>query len=95
MDDLLSYILKKIVNHPKEIDILVDEAQDSNHVTLIIDSNEEDIPLIIGRNGRTIKALRNIIGILALKENKRVYLKVKNETPRQQKISAPPIENLE
>jgi uncharacterized protein len=86
MDDLLTHLVKELVEKPDEIDVLVDESQTSNEVTLIIDSNPDDVPLIIGRKGRTIKALRNIISIIALKEQKRVYIQVKHQRPREEPL---------
>jgi len=83
MDDLLEYLVKQIVEEPKKIDILTDESQVSNDVTFIIDSTKDDVPLIIGREGRTIKALRNIVSIMALEDNKRIHLEVKHQKPRE------------
>lgn len=86
MDDLLAHLVKALVEKPDEIDVLVDESQTSNDVTLIIDSNPDDVPLIIGRKGRTIKALRNIISILALKDRQRINIQVKHQKPREEKV---------
>jgi predicted RNA-binding protein YlqC (UPF0109 family) len=87
MDDLLSYLVKEIVEKPDSVDVLVDESQNSNDITLIIDSDPEDVPLIIGKKGKTIKALRNMISILALKDRKRVHLTVKHQKPRDIEFS--------
>ncbi|MCA9383690.1 KH domain-containing protein, partial [Candidatus Dojkabacteria bacterium] len=51
------------------------------------EKNEEEIVLkvtipkekrgrVIGKNGTNIKAIRNIIGIIARRENKKVYIKI-------------------
>lgn len=88
MDELLSELLKDIVENPDEIDILIDEAQEGNSITYIIDSNPDDAALIIGRKGKTIKSLRNILSIMAVKEDKRVFLNVKHQKPREERVES-------
>ena len=38
--------------------------------------SEEDKPLVIGKGGRNIRAIRQITSILARKEDKRIYIKI-------------------
>lgn len=66
MKDTLVFILQKLVDHPE--DILVDDAKDGDSTILTIHANSEDIGKIIGKSGRIIKALRDIIKLMATKE---------------------------
>ncbi len=77
MKELLEMILKEVVNHPDEIQVeeVVDE-EDPSFVTLEIIANEEDRGIIIGKGGHMISALRNVVSIKAIKENKKVRLEV-------------------
>ena len=59
MKDTLLFLLTSIVDHPD--DIVVDEIQDESRVLLTIHAHSEDIGRIIGKNGRIIKALRDLI----------------------------------
>jgi uncharacterized protein len=69
MKNLLEYILIHLVDYKN--DILVNEIpNDQGTIILQVSANKMDIGKIIGKNGRTIKAIRNIVSILALKQNK-------------------------
>lgn len=66
MKDTLLFILQKLVDHPD--DIVVDESKDGDSAILTIHAHQEDIGKIIGKSGRIIKALRDIIKLMATKD---------------------------
>lgn len=72
MKKLLEFLLKAIVDHPE--DIIVEEKEEEGQLNLNLQANPEDIKIIIGKNGRTIKALREILKIKAIKEKRKVNL---------------------
>lgn len=77
MKELLEFVLKQIVSHPDEISVEESsDEMDPTFVKLLITANEEDRGLIIGRNGGNISALRDLIGIKAVQENKKVRLEI-------------------
>lgn len=81
MKDFLIYLLKNIVDHPD--DIAVDEQQLGDYSSqLTIHANQEDIGKIIGREGKIIQALRSLVKVLAVKENKQVRIEIA-ETEKQ------------
>lgn len=67
MKDTLIFLLQKIVEHPE--DVVVDEQNDADKTVLTIHANQEDLGKIIGKSGRIIKALRDIIKLMATKEH--------------------------
>ena len=72
MTDLLENIVKSIVNHPDDVFIEEKESVDFPGLTILtINVNEEDKGIIIGRKGRTINSIRDIITISAIRNNKR------------------------
>jgi predicted RNA-binding protein YlqC (UPF0109 family) len=79
MKDLLEYILKTIVNNPKEVEVTVDEptaesmSPEEAIAVVHVKVNEEDKGLIIGKQGKTINAIRTL---LAIKARQKVVLKV-------------------
>lgn len=77
MKELLEYVLKQIVNKPRKIKVEeeVDE-NDPTFVKLLIHADEEDRGLIIGKEGSNISALRNLVSIKAIRENKKVRLEI-------------------
>jgi predicted RNA-binding protein YlqC (UPF0109 family) len=72
MKDLLEFIVKSLVSQPKEVEIKQEEKE--GDINLDLKVAEEDMGLIIGRQGRIIKAIRNLLKTRALIEKKRVQL---------------------
>jgi predicted RNA-binding protein YlqC (UPF0109 family) len=58
MQDLIGYIARTLVEHPEHVQVSVD-PEDPNRVTLEV--CEEDLGQIIGRRGRTAKAIRVLL----------------------------------
>jgi len=67
MKDTLLYILQQIVDHPE--DIVIDETQDGDRTLYIIHAHADDMGKIIGKKGRIIMALRDLVKIIATKKN--------------------------
>lgn len=74
MEDVLRYIVEAIVEHPEAIEIQKTEVDTS--VTYTITADPEDTGKIIGKGGRTIQAIRNILRILAIKQGKWVTIQI-------------------
>lgn len=63
MDEALEHLVKGIVDHPEDVNI--QEKTHRRGTTLEVRVNPEDIGKVIGRNGRTAKALRTVVSALA------------------------------
>ncbi len=63
VDEALEHLVKGIVDNPQ--DVFVTEKTYRRGTTLEVRVNPEDIGKVIGRNGRTAKALRTVISALA------------------------------
>lgn len=74
MKQFLEFLIPSIVNYPQEVTIR--EEIEGNAANLTIKANPEDIKVIIGRNGRTIRAIRNLLWIIAAKQGKKVNLAI-------------------
>lgn len=80
MKELLEHIIKSIVNYPDDVSIEERESVDFPGLTILtIDVNENDKGVIIGRKGRTINSIRDIITISAIRGNKRVRVILKDD----------------
>ncbi|MBI4990646.1 KH domain-containing protein [Candidatus Gottesmanbacteria bacterium] len=75
MKDFLQYLLSLIVDHPDEIKI-EEKAFGENTLQYIVSANQEDIGKIIGKGGKIIQSIRNVVKILAVKENKQIRIEV-------------------
>jgi predicted RNA-binding protein YlqC (UPF0109 family) len=72
MKDTLLFILTHIVDHPD--DIVIDEATTEDKTMLTIHANQEDLGKIIGKSGRIIRSLRDLIKLMAAKQG--IYVDV-------------------
>lgn len=70
MKDTLSYIVRALVDNPESVQI--DEAEDDGVVNLTITVAKDDMGRVIGKEGKVIRSIRNIMKVKAIKENKRI-----------------------
>jgi uncharacterized protein len=72
MKDILEFIISAIVENQKEVKI--DEQEEDGVVNLTITVAKEDMGRVIGKSGKIIRAIRNIMKIPALKQSKKVFI---------------------
>lgn len=70
MKDTLHTIISAIVEHPDDVQITQEE--NDGIVTLTLSVNPADMGRIIGKNGKVIRSIRNVMKIPAIKQNKRI-----------------------
>jgi len=73
MVELLTFLIKNITGSD---DFTVSENRNGRDVELTVKANPEIVGLIIGKEGKTIKNMRRILGIRASKENISVHINV-------------------
>lgn len=71
----LELVLGRLVTHPDEID--VEETGDDRGSLFRIRVNPEDLGRIIGRNGRTIEAIRSLLNA-ASRDGRRIFVEVED-----------------
>jgi uncharacterized protein len=74
MKELLEYLLKKIVKNPDAI--VIEETEENGVVIFNVTVDPTETGWVIGKGGRTIKSLRSILRVVAIKEGKRVDIKL-------------------
>jgi hypothetical protein len=73
--DLVEYLSKALVDRPDEV--RVDEfEEDDGTIVFEVEVGEDEVGKLIGRNGRTINALRTVIRAAAVRHNRRVLVDV-------------------
>lgn len=77
MEKLLEFIVKSIVEKPAKVEIKKEEKEGISEFFLRVDP--EDIKIIIGKKGRTIRAIRNLLRLRAMKEGIRVNLQLEED----------------
>ena len=96
--EFLEYIVKALVDNPK--DVKAERKVDEMGVLLSLKVNPEDMGQIIGREGSTAKAIRNLVRIVGLKNHARVNLKIEEpeggRAPRAERkeVSSDDIDNI-
>lgn len=63
LSDALAHLVKGIVDHPDEV--AVASVDSSRGEVLEVRVHPDDLGRVIGRGGRTAKALRTLVGALA------------------------------
>ncbi len=71
MKDFLEYLIKSIVKNENAVTIEESISSD-NTCNLSLKVDKEDMGLVIGKEGKTIKSLRYLLKAKALKEDRRV-----------------------
>lgn len=74
MEKLLEFIVTSIVQKPKKVKI--EKEGGEGFVNLRLKVDPEDLKIVIGKRGRTIRAIRNLLRLKAIKEGVRVNLEL-------------------
>jgi predicted RNA-binding protein YlqC (UPF0109 family) len=74
MKDLISYIAKALVDKPE--DVLVTEIEGEQTSVIELKVAKEDLGKVIGKQGRTARAMRTILSAASTKINKRSVLEI-------------------
>jgi predicted RNA-binding protein YlqC (UPF0109 family) len=73
--ELVEYLTKALVDQPA--DVRVEEfEEDDGTIVFEVEVADDDVGKVIGRNGRTINALRTVIRASAVRHNRRVLVDV-------------------
>ena len=75
MKELLNYILSKIVTDPAEISISED-TNEYGETVLNVTLPQEERCIVIGKAGKNIESIRNIVSIIAKREGNKVRIKI-------------------
>lgn len=73
MRNLIEFVLLHLVSHPDEVQVEEFETE-PGRFEYVLHVHAEDRGHVIGRNGRTIEALRTLVRVRAMKENKGVRI---------------------
>jgi uncharacterized protein len=71
---LIEQIAKVLVDAPDEV--TVDPVEEDGSTVLELTVAENDLGKVIGKSGRTARAMRTILGAAGVKLNKRVTLEI-------------------
>ena len=74
MKELIGYIAQALVDHPEQVNIGEIEGDQKDILELKV--AKEDIGKVIGKQGRTARAMRTILSAASAKTKKRTVLEI-------------------
>ncbi|MCY1046982.1 KH domain-containing protein [Corallococcus sp. bb12-1] len=74
MEPLLTYLAKALVDQPDQVTLRISEADGGQLFELKV--APEDVGKVIGRDGRTVNALRTLLNAAAQKLGQKVRLEI-------------------
>ena len=74
MKELIGYIAKALVDKPEEVIVTEIEGEQTSVIELKV--AKEDLGKVIGKQGRTARAMRTILSAASTKINKRSDLEI-------------------
>jgi len=74
MQELITYIAKSLVDAPDDVQVTVTEEDDTILVDLAV--AKDDLGKVIGKQGRTARAMRSLLSAAAGKEDKKSRLNI-------------------
>ena len=74
MKDLIEYMAKVLVDKPDEVKVTELEGKQTSVIELRV--AKEDLGKVIGKQGRTARAMRTILGAASTKMKKRSVLEI-------------------
>lgn len=72
--EFVEFIVKSIVDHPD--DVKTERIVDDMGTLISLHVKADDMATIIGKEGRTAKALRTVLRVLGARHNERINLKI-------------------
>jgi predicted RNA-binding protein YlqC (UPF0109 family) len=74
LKDLIEFIAKALVDRPD--DVQVTEVEGEQTLVIELKVAKEDLGKVIGKQGRTARAMRTILGAASTKARKRAVLEI-------------------
>ena len=74
LKELVEYVVKKLVDNPESVS--VSEISGEQAIIVELRVSPEDLGKVIGKEGRTARALRTLLHAIATKERKRAVLEI-------------------
>lgn len=80
MKDTLLFFITTLVDHPESVEI--EERQDNDATIFVVHVHADDMGRVIGKSGRIIRAVRDLMKVIAAKRNKFVDVELFEDAPQ-------------
>lgn len=87
MEQLIIYLARALVDQPDQVSLRASDVDGARLFELKV--APEDVGKVIGRDGRTVGALRTLLGAAAQKQGQKVRLEIQDDRRQQPQAAAP------
>ena len=74
LKDLVEFVAKALVDKPEEVQVTEVEGEQASVLELRV--AKDDLGKVIGKQGRTVRAIRTLLGAASSKSKKRTVLEI-------------------
>jgi predicted RNA-binding protein YlqC (UPF0109 family) len=74
VETFLEFVIRQLVEAPEEV--LVTKIEQGRKLIFKVEMRKSDVGKVIGRNGHTITAVRNLLNAAALRSGQQVSLQI-------------------
>lgn len=74
IEELVRYLATNIVDEPEVVEVTLVEEDDANVYELEV--GDDDLGKIIGRGGKTARAIRSLVNVVAPRSGKRTLVEI-------------------
>jgi uncharacterized protein len=74
MESFLEFVIRQLVDAPEEV--LITRLEQGRKLVFKVEMRQSDVGKIIGRNGHTITALRNLLSAAAARTGQQIVLQI-------------------
>ncbi len=71
-ENFIRFCISRIVSQPESVSLEVREDEDATRYQLTV--HTDDMKRVIGRSGKTIRALQSLVRVIGIKQNKKLFL---------------------
>lgn len=75
MKELIESVARFLVDHPEDVVVEETITEENKHL-LSLRVHKDDVGKVIGKQGKTVQAIRTILSAVAAKERKRAILDI-------------------
>ena len=72
MKEFIEYLVKEIVSKPEAV--AIEEVEEKGFFTYNIQADKDDMGVLIGKEGRTIRSIRNMAKAKAIKDDIKIQV---------------------
>ncbi len=86
MKEFIEFIAKNLVDNPEAV--RVEEInEDENKIKFILHVEDKETGKVIGKMGRTAKAIRTLLSAVASKQGKRAIMEIPDKIKRESELN--------